>query len=803
MRLRWKLLILVIVAVPLSALLAFVWLLAGSRMEYSGEFALEGLDAPVSIHFDSYRRPYVSAESLDDALFAQGYLHARQRLWQMDLLRRAGGARLSALLGEDLLETDQSMWRAGVPELAERLQANASPKLRALVDAYVSGINAGIESLRQPPPEYLLLRSEPERFTALDAFTVAALMAFDVAGNHDRELLRLALAEQLDSEHMQVFLSENEQDPDFPYIWSPSESSDGPTESTNEDHAVISFGWLEEPLAFADAVDVDRRPPGASIQFGSNGWVVGPGKTADGHALFAFDSHDRLGLPNLFYEIHLFFGDGRQLRGWTVPGLPAFINGFNEQLAWGFTNIGDSQDLVRIELDPARPDEYFDGRDWRPLERERREFEIRGGETVSTERLITHYGPLISQDPPLALRWIAQEIGDSGMDALLEMNLAIHRTDFEAAMQRFPAPVSNVTWADGDGHIGFRTIGLLPKRRLGNGLMPVEADGEDIWQGMVPSEEMPNLNDPERGYVAAANARVHGPEWTWLVGHDNAPGYRMRRIVDVLEQSDQHDLDSMRRLQRDQYNVQAIQKAPRMLAAVESDSGREIAVKILQDWLNEPVNRPHAAGALIFETWYLTLVEHLFEPVLDADLHERLLRQNYLVNHAVEALLSDPDSPWFRGDFEGMISASLDQALDQLRDRFGDDPLKWRLDSIQELELEHALGDAVTGLERWLNRKSYPVGGGHATVGRAGFPYARPFRVNHGASVRTVIEMNPPFKAHAVIPGGQSGHFLSAHYDDQVAAWLDGRLLPLATDPSIVEGPVLRLIPLQMDNNGR
>lgn len=795
MRLRWKLLILAIIGAPVAVVLAIVWLLAGSRMDYSGQLVLDGLQAPVTIRFDEYRRPYVSAESLDDALFAHGFLHARERLWQMDLLRRAGSARLGALLGEGLLATDKAMWRAGVPELAERLQSNASLALRSRVDSYVSGINAGIDSLRQPPPEYLLLRTEPERFTVMDAFNVAALMAFDVAGNHDREILRLALAEQLDPEHLRVFLVDQETDPDFPYIWSPSERSDSQSEPAAGDVRDDAPGRLDELLAFSRAVDANRRPAGASIRFGSNGWVVAPHKTADGHALFAFDSHDRLGLPNLFYEVHLFFGNGRQLRGWTVPGLPSFINGFNEHLAWGFTNIGDSQDLVRVRMDTDRADEYFDGRDWRPLERQRQTFEVRGGEAIIAERLITRYGPLISQNPPLALRWIAQDIGDLGMDALMDMNLATHRTEFEAAMQRFPAPVSNVTWADDEGHIGFRTIGLLPRRRLGQGLMPVEADGEDIWQGTVPSAEMPSLNDPERGYVAAANARVHGPEWAWLVGHDNAPGYRMRRIVDVLELSDHHDLDSMRRLQWDHYNGQAMQIAPNMLAVVNTDSGHQTALATLQDWLNDPVNARHAAGALIFESWYLALVERLFKPVLDSDLYERLLGQNYLVNHAVHALLADSESPWFKGDFEGMIGQSLDLALERLRARLGDDPSNWRLDAIQEFELEHALADAVPGLGRFLNRGPFPVGGGHATVGRAGFPYARPFRVNHGASVRTVIEMKQPLRAHAVIPGGQSGHLLSPHYDDQIGAWLDGRLLPLMTRPSGVDGPVLRLMP--------
>ncbi len=782
-----KMALLVVVGAVVAAGLAIAWLMTGSRLPQSGQLELEGLKAPVTIRFDAQAVPYVEADSLDDAVFAKGFLHARERLWQMDLLRRAGNARLAELLGEDLLDTDEALWRAGVPDMRDQLAANASDRLLTLVKAYAGGVNAGIASLRQPPPEYLLARAEAAPWNKKDSFALGALMAFDSAGNHDREILRLALSEVLDAERLDVFLPLSESDPEFPYIWTAGEGEPGEAASR-----------LDEVLAFTRAVSPATRPHGASIRFGSNGWVVAPGRSGSDRALFAFDSHDALGLPNLFYELHLFYGD-HQLRGWSVPGLPGFINGFNDHLAWGFTNIGDSQDLVVLEADEQDPARFFDGSEWHRGRVEQIDIPVRGREPVTAERVLTRHGPLISDDPPLALRWTGQDIGTAGMDGLLEMNLASNAVEFDAAMARFPAPVSNVTWADTAGNIGFRTIGLLPIRRSGHGLLPVTDDGDMIWTGMVPTDEMPILFNPPDGFAAAANARVHDAEWPYLLSNDNAPGYRMRRIREVLDGRDDHDLKSVAALQTDVYNVQARRDLPRMLdlLKIPSDDHGGAAVALLDAWLTQPMNTADSAAALIFECWYLALIERLFERELGEALYGELLGYNYLVNHAIERLLDDPESPWWREDAEGIMTSALNDALDWLRNELGQDISTWRLDTLHHMTLRHEFSSAAPWLGRWLDRGPFPMWGGHATVGRAGYGYDRPFQVSHGATVRVVLEMDIPIRGRAVIPGGQSGHFISPHYANQIQSWIDGDMRALYPDVNAVPAAALELHPAQ------
>jgi len=746
------------------------WLLAGSRFVLEDEVSIAGVRAPVTIRFDDQARPYVRSETLQDALFAQGFLHARERLWQMDLMRRAGRARLAELLGRSVVDTDIGMWRAGVPELAQRLHASASPKLTRAVTAYTRGVNAGIQAMRQPPPEYLLIGASPAPWQPLDSFTLGALMAFDSSGNHERELLRLELARDLDDARLQAFLFHGRSDPDFPYPWRPGGAQ------------VRSF-W--------QAVAPSQRPHGAAIRFGSNGWVVSPERSSSGRALFAFDSHDLLGLPNLFYEVHLFFDRTRQLRGWSVPGLPGVLNGFNSRRAWGFTNIGDSQDLVLFEsADIER----------KVIDTETTTIPVADGDAVTAHRRITAVGPLISEKPLLALRWTAQDLEGSGMDAMFDMNLADSQTGFVAAMKAFPTPVSNITWAETDGNIGFRTIGRLPARRQGDGLMPHEDDGRDVWTGRIPVDEMPSAVNPERGFVGAANARVHDERWPWLVSNDNAPGWRMRRIEEVLAGRDDHDLDSMAALQTDAFNMQARLDGSRMLAMVDADTldGRASrrAVGILTEWIEDPFDHPDSTGALIFESWYLALIEKLFAPELSGAVFRALLEDNYVINNAIDRLLDDPESPWWGGDPKGVVTAALAGAVSELTDRLGRSPARWRLADRQQLTLRHELAAAVPTLGWLLDRGPFSVRGGHATVGRAGHLYHRPFEVRRGATVRVVLEMGEPIEGRAVIPGGQSGRFYGRHYDDQLAAWLGGGYFRLYPSPEAVDGPILSLRPL-------
>ena len=537
----------------------------------------------------------------------------------------------------------------------------------------------------------------------------------------------------------------------------------------------------ERLIASLDAFE-RKLLPNASL--GSNGWSVAPWRTTTGFALFAFDSHDALNLPNLFYELHLFYGDGKSIRGWSLPGMPGVINGFNERLAWGITNIGDTQDLyVEQRSEDGRfrwGDEWYDGNI------ESTTIQVKGeSEPVTVERTVTRNGPLISANPPIALRWTGHDTVDRGMASLLAMNTAQSWGEFEAAINTHAAPTGNITYADVDGRIAFRTIGLIPKRGNGRGLFPQDGSiPENAWQGHIDDTTLPALLDPISGYVAAANARVHSG--LPLVSADNAPGYRMRRLHALLGDGELLTIDDMQSMQLDEYNSQAELLLPYMLPFVDGPSA-----EILRRWSANPSNNADSEGALLWESWYIEIARNVFAEYLDDDLMERVLGDNYLVNHALDRLLIDAaDSPWWRGQRAEILQESLELARRKSIEAYGEPAHRWS--QAHTVSFQHELHGAVPGLDGWFSRGPLAWGGGNATLARARYRYSRPFNARAGATVRVVAELREPIKIRAVIPGGQSGNPASRHYDDQVQSWLDGELYELTMPKDPVSSVALR-----------
>jgi len=771
----------------LAALAGARWL-HGTVAPLAGRHVVAGLQRPVTIRFDPHARPFVEAASFEDALFAEGWLHASHRLFQMDLFRRAGLGRLAELLGEGLVGTDRELWRSGVPQLAATLEANASAQTLGWIDAYVAGVNAALDAGVTKPPEYLLLRQRPRPWTRADVFALGALMAYQSANNAGQELLRYALRGELEPERFSVFLPREATQGNFPYVL--SARSGRPEEGLAR---LLRRRARLEPLA---------QPGLPNLALGSNGWVVAPQRSASGHALVAFDSHDGLGLPNLSYEVQLAFAD-RVLHGWSAPGLPGVITGYNDRVAWGFTNIGDSQDLFVELRSPEDPLWFRDGQEWYEAETETVEIPVAG--RAAPEHLVlvrTHNGMLISEDPPISLRWTGHELGDRGLgiDALFAFNLARSAREFSAALDRLPAPALAATFADIDGKIGFQTAGLFPIRGRGEGLAPLAGDDpRNRWRGFVPSDQLPRRLNPAAGFLATANARVNAPGEGPLVSADNAPGYRARRLQAVLSSRSDFTPDDMRALQMDWHDTQAELLLPHLLTALAPDAlapAERAAYDALRAWQPEPIAAPELAAPLLFQAWYLALAKEVFRPDLSEAVFAELLQHNYPLNHALDRLLlREPESPWWRGDRDGVVRAAFSAAVETISAIQGTDVSRWRLDRMHRVQLEHELGKAVPLLGWFFHTRPAPWGGSCATVGRARYRYDRAFDVRGGATVRFVAEMRPDGpRVRSVIPGGQSGHPLSPHYLDQLPHWLAGDLLPIAT-PDTAHGSVLTLAP--------
>lgn len=767
-------------AVLAVVLLVFV-LLKASVSQPGGEFQVTRIGQVIEIHFDDRLRPWVRAGSLEDALVAEGWLHARYRLWQMELLRRAGRGRLAEGLGAAMLESDRDLWRAGVPQLAETLEADASVQMLDWVDAYLAGVNQAIDATKVRPPEFWMAGLKLQSWNRRDVFAVGAIIAFQSANNRDNELLRLALSDVLDVQKFSVFIPDESRTPGFPYILPPRKS--------------------KVDLTVFDSLDAADQQMFPSASLGSNGWAVAPSRSASGNALFAFDSHDALSLPNLFFEVHLFYGPDSSIRGWSLPGMPGVINGFNQHLAWGLTNIGDTQDLFLEIRDPDQPDRFEMDGQWYQARSELVEIPVKGREAPEMLTILhTRNGPLISDAPPLSLRWTGHDLDGRGMESLLAMNMAHDLESFLAAIEDHGAPSANVTYADREGHILFRTIGLIPERGRGKGLFPQPGnDSKNQWRRMVPNREMPGVIDPSIGYVAAANSRVH--DSAPLISADNAAGYRIGRLQSVLGSRNTFDLEDMQELQVDFFNTQAKKLLPHMIPALqELQNDQELAAtRILLSWLEDPTEDAASAGALIWEHWYPELAGNVFGYELNDELLTHLMRRNYVVNHALDRLVTEQtDSTWWRGERDTILRNSFSRVIHHLTETLGTDAAKWRWDQVHSVYIKHELSGVAGFLDGWLNRGPIPWGGGHPVLGRAGYRYDRPFTGRSGATVRVVAEMGPgagQMEVRSIMPGGQAGNPASPNYDDQLESWLSGSLDTLANSPEEVRGETTRLLP--------
>lgn len=765
------------------------WLLSASRPTLHGDRVVDHLSAKVLIKFDSLARPYVEASTLEDAFTAQGWLHGNNRLFQMELFRRAGRGHLSEFLGSGLLEQDRALWRAGVPQFAEKLQSQASDEMRTLVTAYVAGVNAAIEDYRVLPPEYVLMGKTPRPWTEADVFAVGALMAFQTANNQENEILRLALKQHLSDEAFEIFLPHEETWSDYAYVLALVPDRSWSRRTTLD--AIDEINRL-------DVLDTDLLP---SLKFGSNGWVVAPEESATGAALFAFDSHDDLSIPNLFYEVNLFFGENESIRGWSVPGLLGVINGYNHNIAWGLTNIGDTQDLYVETRSNSDPTQFLSDGEWYSANQTRVEIPLASGQSEQLTITHTRNGPLIVEDPPISLAWTGNRIEDGGLEAFIAMNRATDWEAFNRAADGLVAPTTNATYADIHGTIGFRTLGRLPIRGHGVGLWPLDGSRtETAWQGFVPPEQNPVAQNPETGFLAAANARVSPPDTLVLVSADNAAPYRITRIKDILSSSESLTVDDMAALQTDWYDQQAAWVLPVLLDAMQTKALTETesqALKLVQDWRVSPISAPDSAGALIYQTWYLETARAVFEDRLGSDLYQRVSKRNYLLNHAVDRLLLiEPDNSWWEADRSGKITRAFQKSVSDLVETHGSEPSTWQYGDAHRLGLKHELAKEVPSLGPLFNTRELPWGGSTATVGRASWRYDRGFDVTAAATVRVVGELSADgVRLRSVIPGGQAGHPMSKHYRDQFRLYADGGYVSTTppSDPAVLS--VVRLVP--------
>jgi len=751
-----------------------------------GEIRVRGLEGTVEIARDRWGMPRVRAQSAHDLWFGQGFVHAQDRLWQCDLQRRVSHGRISELAGADGLAVDKLMRTLGLNRVAQREVAGLSADLRSQLDAYCAGFNQAVAASASLPAEFQIVRLEFEPWRPSDLLAGMKLLSFGLSTNWERELLRADLVRELGPELAEridpVYPSGN------PIVMRPGEAFEG------------------DGLALAEQIKRVRDEIGLAGAAGSsNNWAVGPKRSATGGALIAGDPHLPTGMPGIWHQMSLELGD-RFCRGAGLPGIPGITMGQNNDVAWTFTNVmADVEDLFIERIDGDR---YEHKGEWHDLELVEEEIKVKGREAPLRHTVrLTNHGPIVNDAlgadsaQPLALRWAALDVPGIG-NAHVEIFQPTSGPELVELLGDLPMPVSNLIWADRHGQIGYKTVGRIPQRPGGCPDLPKPGwTGEFDWGDPIPYEELPELVDPDAGFLVTANNQIVDDEYPHHISSDYLDGYRAQRVTQLIEETDEHDLESFRRMQTDLYSIPGDEVVHR-LARLSPQGQRETqAIERLKSWDREL--GPDTVAGTIYQAFLLRLAKEFTRAAIgDRDLAERYLDRSHsgFTTHVTSpwrwhahllALWDEGDAELIGRPWEELVVDALRGALDDLERRFGPDPEGWRWGHVHELRFPHALGNANPAFDWVFNRTLHP-GGAQETIAQIAYDPNDPYHAIWAPSWRMVADPADPDRSMWQAFTGQSGHAWSEHYDDLQPRWMAGQLQPMAG-----EGPWknLELVP--------
>lgn len=810
------------------------WYLRQSLPTLNGTIAVPGLMATVDVVRDRDAIPHIFATTKRDALFGLGYVHAQDRLWQMEFQRRIGHGRLSEIFGEAALSQDRFLRTVGFGRAAASAWQRLPVDDRRDIDAYVSGVNAFIATHhgRHLPLEFTLLRFEPEPWSGVDVIAWVKVMAWDLSGNYSSELLRHDIAATLGSDRLAALM------PPYPRsglsILGPSHRP--ATTDAAAPRRADTLTRSVSPTAPADSWTAafvrslsDGHPAvrdlllGGSLTeaLGSNNWVVDGTMTASGKPLLANDPHLGTHVPSLWYLAHLSAGSFEVI-GATMPGAPAVAIGRNRHIAWGETNVGaDVQDFYRERLDPTGRAVEFRGT-LEPLRIVSEEITVKGRPPVRVDVRLTRHGPLVSDainanmkatpdralsEPlePLAFRWTALDEEDQTLAAFLRLNEARNWTEFTAALERFVVPAQNFVYADVDGHIGYYLAGRVPIRASGDGSQPTPGwSGEAEWIGWIPFEELPHASDPPAHFIVTANHRPSPADSRHVIGLEYPEPFRAQRITDLLAGRRGLTADDFRRMQADTISLHAVTLLPVLLQEIESPNEEDRqALEILRAWDHDA--RGDSAAAAIFQAWFLRLAPVIAGDELGARIAGSYDGRFSYITRFVTDTLKRGDSVWCddvttpaQEECRQAVLRALREALASLGQRLGRDMRHWRWDGVHRAVFPHQGLDAV-GMLRPLLGRSIPNGGDWSTINVGPVATDRPYEQRSVPGYRQIIDLSAQNDSRFLDAVGQSGHPLSSRYDDFLTDWQAVQHRPMRMDRAEIERDAtgrLQLVPV-------
>lgn len=762
----------------------YLGLLYFNDYKKDGELEISGLSAPVTVKRDEKQMAYVYAENLPDALKAQGFVTAQDRLFSMHLARLVAQGRVCELAGAEARALDIKMRTIGLHRIAKKQAQFLDNKTRRFFEAYVAGINAFIE--KTPKDVHLAFRLagiEPEPWNVADSLSILYYMAWSTSANLSTEITALGLLEAVGPDRIRQVLPVNI-NPDDP-----------------EDDGDFDYQVPRNLLIYRQAAVGGPACRGESLQprrldLGSNNWAVSPVLSGGSGAILAGDPHlDPRLLPGVWYPLGIITPEIRSV-GVNIPGLPGMAMGRTQHVSLAMTNnYGDMQDLYVETVDPDNPDHYMEGGDSVPFESITEILHIKDKDAPGNMReekidiRRTRRGPVVSgvfsgldSDRVITLRWAPAETMSSEI-GLADVITAQSAADLHDAVSRIPMLCLNWVFADSRGNIGYRASGKIPVREDNDGTFPRKVtDDRDNWVGWISQNQMPHSSNPEKNWLGTCNHKTVAADYPFYYSSFFAPSYRYERLKELMAGPGPKDADAHWQYQRDTFNSMAEKIAPVMARALLAGDETRKMGQILADW--DFFDDADQAAPAVFQSVYIRFARLVFEDELGSETAQRMLNNWYFWQERLQQMVLSGRSPWFDNKktpektetMAELFRQAAVQARDALQDALGTDMDQWQWGEIHTLELVHPVRRQGLG-KTLLGTGPMPMPGSGETLCRGWYDYQNPFEVTHCASLRMVVDMADADKVAAVLPGGVTGRLLSPHQKDQVDAFMNGRKL--------------------------
>lgn len=800
------LLFLVLIA---GAVIALFWYRSASQPQVDGTIQLSGPGAAIDIVRDAEGVPHIYAKSTDDAYFGLGFVHAQDRLWQLELNRRIPAGRMAEILGPSAVDTDRFLRTLGVRRNAEAILANLAPETRKALDAYAKGVNAFLNKRSGPlPPEFILAGAPaPAPWEPIDSVGWQTMMAWDLGANWSQELLRMRLSQRLSLQQINQFL--------------PAYPGDAPQVTQDYTKLYRELAGTTQQLAAVAQI----APPSYVDGMGSNNWVVSGALSETGKPLLANDPHLGLSAPALWYFAHL-SAPGLNVIGATLPGLPSVVLGRNDRIAWGFTNTApDVQDLYIERVNPDNPRQYQTPDGWGEFRMRKETIKVKGQPDVVMDVRESRHGPVISSALPIidkapvdakkyviAFAWTALRPDDLSLQAGMKFNQAKNWEEFLAGARDFGSPQQNMVFADIEGNIGFIAPARVPVRKPGNdlkGLAPAPGwDARYDWDGMIPFDELPRQFNPVAQRVITANEKIVAADYPHFLTSEWTLPYRAKRIAELMNAKPKHSIASFGEIQKDHVSLAAQELLPLLRQVVPRSERAKAALGKLQNWNGEmAVER---SEPLIYNAWVREASRRIFADKLGEALMGDYWEQRNMHQPMVNVLKNvDGQGTWCADRTKAdapkppgcqeLLADALEATLADLAARHGDDMAAWHWGDAHFARSEHRPFGKVDLLARFFDIR-VPSAGDTFTVnvGRHSLRDAKnPFVNRHAASLRALYDLSNLENSRFIHSTGQSGNVLSPLYANFSERWAEVKYLPMQTVRQTVEKDRLGTLTLQ------